>query len=153
MSAGIGENIRRIRREKKITQKKLAEMTGLTNVVINYYEHGAKNPTIETVQKIVRALGVEPEKLTGEKLTDQKAIKRLFSVFREFDGQMSINDGKIAVSFRKLDLKAFYDRYQEYLREEAEAEKEADPGKQAEMKKAARSSFEEWMDAYRVEND
>ncbi len=111
MSTGIGENIRRIRREKKITQKKLAEMTGLTNVVINYYEHGAKN------------------------------------------GQMSINDGKIAVSFRKLDLKAFYDRYQEYLREEAEAEKEADPGKQAEMKKAARSSFEEWMDAYRVEND
>ena len=135
MSTGIGENIRRIRREKKITQKKLAEMTGLTNVVINYYEHGAKNPTIETVQKIAGAL------------------KRLFSVFREFDGQMSINDGKIAVSFRKLDLKAFYDRYQEYLREEAEAEKEADPGKQAEMKKAARSSFEEWMDAYRVEND
>ena len=152
MSAGIGGNIRRICREKKITQKKLAEMTGLTNVVINYYEHGAKNPTIETVQKIAGALGVEPEKLTGEKLTDQKAIKRLFSVFREFDGQMSINDGKIAVSFRKLDLKAFYDRYQEYLREEAEAEKEADPGKQAEMKKAARSSFEEWMDLYHVEN-
>ena len=65
----------------------------------------------------------------------------------------SKDDEKIAVSFRKLDLKAFYDRYQEYLREEAEAEKEADPGKQAEMKKAARSSFEEWMDAYRVEND
>ena len=60
MSTGIGENIRRIRREKKITQKKLAEMTGLTNVVINYYEHGAKNPTIETVQKIAGALGVEP---------------------------------------------------------------------------------------------
>ena len=87
MSAGIGENIRRIRREKKITQKKLAEMTGLTNVVINYYEHGAKIPTIETVWKIAEALGVEPEKLTGEKLTEQKAIKRLFSVFREFDGQ------------------------------------------------------------------
>ena len=57
MSAGIGENIRRIRREKKITQKRLAEMTGLTNVVINYYEHGAKNPTIETVRKIADALG------------------------------------------------------------------------------------------------
>lgn len=36
---------------------------------------------------IAEALGVEPEKLTGEKLTEQKAIKRLFSVFREFDGQ------------------------------------------------------------------
>ena len=153
MSAGIGENIRRIRREKKITQKKLAEMTGLTNVVINYYEHGAKNPTIETVRKIAEALGVEPEKLTGEKLTDQKAVKRLFSVFREFGGQMFINDGKIAVSFQKLDLKAFYDRYQEYIQAEAAAEEETDPEKQAEIKKAARSSFEEWMDAYRVEND
>ena len=49
MSAGIGGNIRRICREKKITQKRLAEITGLTNVVINYYEHGAKTPTIETV--------------------------------------------------------------------------------------------------------
>ena len=78
MSAGIGGNIRRICREKKITQKRLAEMTGLTNVVINYYEHGAKTPTIETVWKIAEALGVEPEKLTGEKLTEQKAIKRLF---------------------------------------------------------------------------
>lgn len=153
MRAGIGDNIRRIRKEKRITQKKLAEMTGLTNVVINYYEHGVKNPTIETVRKIAEALGVEPEKLTGEELTEQKAIKRLFSVFREFDGQMFMKDGKIAVSFQKLDLKAFYDRYQEYMQAEAEAEEEKDPEKKAKIKKAARSSFEEWMDAYRVEND
>ena len=146
MSAGIGGNIRRICREKKITQKRLAEMTGLTNVVINYYEHGAKIPTI------AEALGAEPEKLTGEKLTEQKAIKRLFSDFREFDGQMSKDDVKIAVSFRKLDLKAFYDRYQEYVLTEVEAEKETDPEKQTEIKKAARSSFEEWMDLYHVEN-
>ena len=152
MSAGIGGNIRRICREKKITQKRLAEMTGLTNVVINYYEHGAKNPTIETVWKIAEALGAEPEKLTGEKLTEQKAIKRLFSDFREFDGQMSKDDVKIAVSFRKLDLKAFYDRYQEYVLAEVEAEKETAPEKQTEIKKAARSSFEEWMDLYHVEN-
>ena len=152
MSAGIGGNIRRICREKKITQKRLAEMTGLTNVVINYYEHGAKIPTIETVWKIAEALGAEPEKLTGEKLTEQKAIKRLFSDFREFDGQMSKDDVKIAVSFRKLDLKAFYDRYQEYVLTEVEAEKETDPEKQTEIKKAARSSFEEWMDLYHVEN-
>lgn len=65
---------------------------------------------------------------------------------------MSIHDGKIAVSFQKLDLKAFYDRYQEYLRAEAAAEEETDPEKQAERKQAARSSFEEWMDAYHLEN-
>ncbi len=85
---------------------------------------------------------------TGEELTEQKAIKRLFSLFKGFDGQMSINDGKIAVSFQKLDLKAFYDRYQEYIRAEAAAEEEKDPEKQEELKKAARSSFEEWMDSY-----
>ena len=75
-------------------------------------------------------------------------IYAVLSVFWEFDGQMSINDGKIAVSFRKLDLKAFYDRCQEYMQAEAAAEEEKDPEKQAEIKKAARSSFEEWMDSY-----
>ena len=64
----------------------------------------------------------------------------------------SKDDEKIAVSFRKLDLKAFYDRYQEYVLTEVEAEKETDPEKQTEIKKAARSSFEEWMDLYHVEN-
>jgi hypothetical protein len=65
---------------------------------------------------------------------------------------MSKDDEKIAVRFRKLDLKAFYDRYQEYVLAEVEAEKETDPEKQTEIKKAARSSFEEWMDLYHVEN-
>jgi transcriptional regulator with XRE-family HTH domain len=123
----INEKLKVLLSNQGWSQKRLAEMTGLTNVVINYYEHGAKTPTIETVRKIAEALGVEPEKLTGEKLTDQKAVKRLFSVFREFGGQMSINDGKIAVSFRKLDLTAFYDRYQEYMQAEAAAEEEKDP--------------------------
>ena len=45
-----------------------------------------------------------------------------------------------------------YDRYQEYVLTEVEAEKETDPEKQTEIKKAARSSFEEWMDLYHVEN-
>ena len=148
MSTEIGENIRRIRKEKRISQKGLGEMTGLSNVLINNYEHGVKKPKIETVRKIAEALGVDAETLTGEEMTNQKAIKRLFSLFKGFDGRMSINDGKIAVSFQKLDLKAFYDRYQEYIRAEAAAEEEKDPEKQAEIKKAARSSFEEWMDSY-----
>ena len=148
MSTEIGENIRRIRKEKRISQKGLGEMTGLSNDLINSYEHGVKKPKIETRRRIAEALGVDAETLTGEEMTNQKAIKRLFSLFKGFDGRMSINDGKIAVSFQKLDLKAFYDRYQEYIRAEAAAEEEKDPEKQAEIKKAARSSFEEWMDSY-----
>ena len=148
MSSEIGENIRTIHKEKGISQKGLGKMTGLSNVLINNYEHGVKKPKIETVKKNAEALGVDVEILTGEELTEQKAIKRLFSLFRSFDGQMSIHDGKIAVSFQKLDLKAFYDRYQEYIRAEAAAEEEKDPEKQEELKKAARSSFEEWMDSY-----
>ena len=65
----------------------------------------------------------EPVQYTEAALTYMQIspICAVLSVFWEFDGQMSINDGKIAVSFRKLDLKAFYDRCQKYIQAGAEA--------------------------------
>ena len=79
-------------------------------------------------------------------MTEKQAKKRLYSIFRQYDGHMVDIAGKKLVWFDKLDLEAFYRNYQTYMRQLDEAEETTDPAACEEMKKAARDSFEEWID-------
>lgn len=54
----VGENIKRIRKEKGLTQKKLGELCGINEVQVRQYELGKANPKIETLMKIAKALNV-----------------------------------------------------------------------------------------------
>ena len=54
----VGENIRRIRKEKGLTQKALGEKCGMYESQIRAYELGKANPKIETINKIAFALDV-----------------------------------------------------------------------------------------------
>ena len=55
----IGENIRKIRKEKGLTQKKLGELCEMNEVQIRQYELGKANPKIETAMRIANALNVD----------------------------------------------------------------------------------------------
>ena len=54
----IGENIRKIRKEKKLTQKELGKLCGMSEAQIGQYENGLRNPKMETLKKIAKALKV-----------------------------------------------------------------------------------------------
>lgn len=56
----IGENIKRIRQEKGLTQKQLGNLCNpsMADSAIRRYEAGKANPKIETIQKIADALNV-----------------------------------------------------------------------------------------------
>lgn len=55
----IGENIRRIRKDKKLTQKELGEkLKGISQQQIGQWENGNKIPKLETIRKIADALEV-----------------------------------------------------------------------------------------------
>lgn len=54
----IGENIKRIRKEKGMTQKELGQKCGIADSAIRRYELGGANPKIETIQKIAYGLNV-----------------------------------------------------------------------------------------------
>lgn len=74
----IGENLRKIRKEKKLTQKQLGKLCGINEVQIRQYELGKANPKIETVSRIAKALDVPVSVLrTGEK--DTIIIGEMFS--------------------------------------------------------------------------
>lgn len=56
----VGEKIRKIRKEKQLTQKQLSDLCGINEVQIRRYELNGKNsnPKLETLQKIANALNV-----------------------------------------------------------------------------------------------
>jgi putative transcriptional regulator len=55
----LKNKIKILRKKKKLTQKGLAQKTGLSQAYINELENGKKtNPTYEVLQKIAQALEV-----------------------------------------------------------------------------------------------
>lgn len=60
----IGKNIKRLRQEKGLSQDKLSKLADLSlNTVVKIELDGNSNPTIETVQRIAKALGVSVDDL------------------------------------------------------------------------------------------
>lgn len=66
-------NLRRIRKERGLSQTTLAEMVGVSQTSISYYEKSVEYPTIDRVYDLARALGVNVEELI---CTHQKLTKR-----------------------------------------------------------------------------
>lgn len=60
----IGENIKRIRTQKGLTQKELGKLSGINEVQIRRYEIEKAIPQIETLTKIATALNVSLMQLT-----------------------------------------------------------------------------------------
>ena len=54
----IGENIKRIRKEKGLTQKQLGSLCQMADSAIRRYELGKARPKLETIHKIATGLGV-----------------------------------------------------------------------------------------------
>lgn len=56
----LGGNIRKLRKERRLTQKQLGELCGINEAQIRRYELGGKNskPKIATLEKIADALDV-----------------------------------------------------------------------------------------------
>jgi transcriptional regulator with XRE-family HTH domain len=62
----FGQILRRLRHEKKITQEKLALMTGLDRTYISLLERGMRQPTLRTILLLGRALEVSPAKVIAD---------------------------------------------------------------------------------------
>ena len=61
----VGENIRRIRKDRGLTLKELGDMVGVSEAYIRAYESGRRNPKQQSLEAIATALHVNVEVLTG----------------------------------------------------------------------------------------
>lgn len=55
----LGERIKQLRKEAKISQEKLAELAGLDRTYINSVENGRRNISIINIEKIACAFEIE----------------------------------------------------------------------------------------------
>ena len=150
----VGENIRRIRQERNLTQKQLGELVGASEAYIRAYESGRRNPKPASLETIAKALAVNVEALTNSDFDGVKAMHRLFQVFRQYNGHLfeyKDNEGNDAVgmSFETLGLMhSWFNRYVEYIEEVEECNEIKDVRQRGEALLKAEADFNLWMDIY-----
>ena len=54
----IGENIRQARKKAGLTQRQLAEKSGVATITLKQYERGVREPKLDTIAKIARAMNL-----------------------------------------------------------------------------------------------
>ena len=63
ISAKLGQNMKRIRTKKKMSQGDIARALGVDRGYISNIENGKKNPTLATIQKLADALKISADEL------------------------------------------------------------------------------------------
>ncbi|PIW96846.1 DNA-binding protein [Candidatus Kaiserbacteria bacterium CG_4_8_14_3_um_filter_38_9] len=59
----LGNNLKRIRTEKGITQGDIAKSLGVSRGFVSNLENGKTNPTLATITRVAAALGVTTDEL------------------------------------------------------------------------------------------
>lgn len=59
----VGENVKRLRAAKGLTQEAFAERSGFSQQYVSDLERGRRNPTVVSLFELAQALGVTPAEL------------------------------------------------------------------------------------------
>ena len=77
-----GKAVRTIRQDKKISQEELADLCGLHRTYISAVECGKRSISLDNIQKIAEALGIETYLLFIDKIEDTKAGEKKWNVLQ-----------------------------------------------------------------------
>ena len=61
----VGQTIRKLRKEKKLSQDVLSGLAGIARTHLTMIENGSKQPNFETIWKIALALNLRPSELVS----------------------------------------------------------------------------------------
>lgn len=78
----LNERIKLLRKERNLTQKELAKLAGLSEITIRKYERAERNPKLEQIEKIAKALGVTNTNLMGDR---EVASGDMLNTLKSFD--------------------------------------------------------------------
>jgi transcriptional regulator with XRE-family HTH domain len=59
----LGENLRRFRQDRGLSQEALADLVGVHRTYLGGVERGERNLTLKSVERIAESLGLEPMSL------------------------------------------------------------------------------------------
>ena len=99
----IGENLKRIRTEKGLTQKQLADVVGCSENAIQQYESNVREPRNEMMLGIANALEIRIAELIGKNYELPPDIQKLLSSYRElYDEEQHYNEEHYIYPFKQL---------------------------------------------------
>lgn len=91
MKLNIGETIKRLRKEKEITQEEFAEVLGVSCQSVSRWENSSCYPDIELIPTIASFFGISTDKLMGiDEITEKENIEKYLERF-----QLAISKGEI----------------------------------------------------------
>lgn len=61
----LGENVRRLRKERGLSQEELAFQAGMKRSYLSDLERGTRNPTVRAMGRLADALKIEPPLLVA----------------------------------------------------------------------------------------
>lgn len=100
----IGENIKRLRRERDMTQEELAEQLGVTFQSVSRWENNACYPDMEMVPVIAAFFGVSVDGLMG--LDAERERAEVQSILDEFQSAISRGEIESCITIARAGLKA-----------------------------------------------
>ena len=91
MKLNIGETIKRLRKEREITQEEFAEVLGVSCQSVSRWENNSCYPDIELIPTIAAFFGISTDKLMGvDEAAEKTAVNRYLNDF-----QAAISIGKV----------------------------------------------------------
>ncbi|MFE5868529.1 helix-turn-helix domain-containing protein [Streptomyces roseifaciens] len=117
----IGERIRELRKVRRLTVRQLADRVKISPSLLQKYESGDRNPAPGLIAQLARALGVGPDRLTGQPYINgveteeqvQAVIPELRRILLTFD-----NPDDLTVSPRPLPVLAAEMEYVAQMRQD-----------------------------------
>lgn len=120
----IGEKIKYIRTEKKLSRAELSRKSGVSEISIRKYETGQRNPKLDSLKKIALALNINPYELIQNNELDETLSDFSNSVVLPLMNILKVNDNyseltglinNITFDQYKLFLDFLYSKYRNQL--------------------------------------
>lgn len=132
--------IKKLREKRQLTQKQLAELSGISESAMRSYELGNRKPKKEVLERIAMALRVRPEYLSapefGPKMEFFYALLESDELFgytiTDINGQLAITDGGMTAGIT----------FSNFLRDWNEMKQKLD------AKEITREEYEDWKETY-----
>lgn len=101
----VGQRIKEAREKKGLTQRYVAQESGVNVALLQLYEYGKRNPKDDQLKKLADAIGVPPESLRPPKIeTETELLYALREISEKF-GTVLVEDEGRSVHIRLNQLK------------------------------------------------
>lgn len=99
----IGEKIKNLRKQKNMSLRELAQITGLSKTTLGDLEKDIKNPSLETLEKIAVAFAITPAELLMETDSTEELMESAKNSGSEILAGLSKSGDLLKVLYRAKD--------------------------------------------------